>query len=213
LSPVALLYAATLTPAKIDLLTGWAPTQPWFPGGTALEQVGAYRFDDPGGEVGIETFLLRTDAGHLIQVPLTYRGAPLEGGEVALVTRMEHSVLGPRWVYDGCGDPVYVAALATAMTTGGTEAGLELHKADGERVTMRPTVNVRGSGTGAGAAVAPSPVVHTEDGPTAVMAVPGWTAVLVRVIDAPVDPTGADTLSGTWSGRDTPALLALVRQD
>jgi len=34
-------------------------------------------------------------------VPLTYRGAPLDGAEDALVGTTEHGVLGRRWVYDG----------------------------------------------------------------------------------------------------------------
>ena len=33
-------------------------------------------------------------------VPLTYRGAPLAGGEADLVGTTEHSALGTRWVYD-----------------------------------------------------------------------------------------------------------------
>lgn len=44
-------------------------------------------------------------------VPLTYRGAPLDGAENALVGTMEHGVLGRRWAYDGCHDPVLVAQL------------------------------------------------------------------------------------------------------
>ncbi len=62
--------------------------------------------------MGVETLLVRVGEGPVLQVPLTYRGAPLPGGESALVGTMEHSVLGPRWVYDGTGDPVYVATLA-----------------------------------------------------------------------------------------------------
>nr|WP_257910073.1 phosphotransferase [Janibacter limosus] len=45
------------------------------------------------------------------RVPLTYRDAPLEGAEAALVGEMEHSVLGHRWVYDAPHDPVYVTQL------------------------------------------------------------------------------------------------------
>ncbi len=42
-------------------------------------------------------------------VPLTYRGAPLDGaGEEALVGTAEHGVLGRRWVYDGVHDPLLV---------------------------------------------------------------------------------------------------------
>jgi hypothetical protein len=53
-------------------------------------------------------------------VPLTYRGAPLAGAGHALVGTMEHGVLGPRWAYDGCHDPVMAAQL-TALIEGRAE--------------------------------------------------------------------------------------------
>lgn len=43
--------------------------------------------------------------------PLTYRGAPLDGADHALLGTAEHGVLGRRWIYDGCHDPVLVAQL------------------------------------------------------------------------------------------------------
>nr|WP_284288786.1 hypothetical protein [Angustibacter aerolatus] len=96
------------------------PAQPWYPGG-ALTTIGAFRFDDPAEEVGVETFLLRAGDA-VVQVPLTYRAAPLAGADDALVTTMEHSVLGRRWVYDGCADPVFAATLAHTVLTGGVQA-------------------------------------------------------------------------------------------
>lgn len=108
---------ATLTPGKIDLVAGWIGRQRWYAAkGQAprLTRLRGFRFDDPAGEVGIETLILRDDATTpptVYQVPLTYRGAPLVGAERALVGTMEHSVLGTRYVYDGPHDPVYVAAL------------------------------------------------------------------------------------------------------
>lgn len=56
--------------------------------------VGTYRFDDPDGEVGIETHVLRTADGQVIQVPVTYRDAPLEGAASLLITTTQHSILG-----------------------------------------------------------------------------------------------------------------------
>src|SRR5690349_10364756 len=116
---MAVIHHATITPTKLELLAGWLPGRPWFPGGE-LRQVDAYRFDDPAGEVGVETLLVAAD-GAVVQAPLTYRGAPLEAAEQHLLGTMEHSVLGTRWIYDGCGDPVWAAALATTVLTGGTE--------------------------------------------------------------------------------------------
>ena len=110
---MALIHRATIRPTKLELLTDWVPGQPW--GEPGLELVGSFRFDDPDGEVGIETLILATAAGHLLQAPLTYRGAPLAGADRFLICTMEHSVLGPRWVYDAVGDPVYVRVLASVL--------------------------------------------------------------------------------------------------
>src|SRR5262245_24048391 len=94
---MAIFHRATITPTKEELITAWAPSQPWGPAaGDAIEVLGSYRFDDPEGRVGMETFLFGV-GGDLFQVPLTYRDAPLDGGESALITQMSHSVLGNRW--------------------------------------------------------------------------------------------------------------------
>jgi hypothetical protein len=174
-----------------------------------LTQVGSYRFDDPAGAVGIETLLVRTGDDRLLQVPLTYRAAPLAGGE--LVTTMEHSVLGPRWVYDGCADPVGVRALAATILTGGHEAELELDTGDGiER--REPTVRVVGSGTPP--AAVPEPAALTiEEGPAGTVVSTGPLVLTVRRwLDGPEPPTeGAETLRGTWAGSGAPVLLATAR--
>src|SRR5699024_7591297 len=111
-----------LSPSKSELLQKWLPSQPWFRGdASTLVRLGAFRFDDPAGEVGIETHILAVE-GVAYQVPLTYRGAPLEDAEDFLVTTMEHSVLGTRWVYDATGDPVYLHELAAAILAGKPQA-------------------------------------------------------------------------------------------
>ena len=91
---MAVIHRATLTPGKLELLAGWLPARPWCPGVEDLRQLGAYRFDDPAGEVGLEAFLLQAADGPVLHVPVTYRAAPLEGAEDHLVGTMEHSVLG-----------------------------------------------------------------------------------------------------------------------
>jgi 1,4-alpha-glucan branching enzyme len=112
---------ASLVPAKTELVAGWMPHQRWYHGkghDPVLRRVGGFRFEDPEGEVGVETLLLADTAADPVvvyQVPLTYRGAPLEGGEHALLGTMEHSVLGRRWVYDGPHDPVYVDQLVDTI--------------------------------------------------------------------------------------------------
>jgi hypothetical protein len=113
---------ATLTPSKIDLLKAWLPTQPWFAGdGADLAPAGQFRFVDPAGEVGVQVMLV-TSGGVLYQVPLTYRAAPLEGAEQALIGTMEHSVLGTRWTYDALSDPVYTAELIRTVVEADTGA-------------------------------------------------------------------------------------------
>ncbi|MFF7164084.1 1,4-alpha-glucan branching protein [Streptomyces sp. NPDC008086] len=113
---MAVIHDTTLKPTKLELLASWLPTRPWYVGTSApaLTRTGGFRLDDPEGEVGIE-FMVATDASGAdpvnYLVPLTYRGAPLEGAEKALVGTMEHGVLGPRWAYDGAHDPVLVAQL------------------------------------------------------------------------------------------------------
>jgi hypothetical protein len=210
---VALLHKATLRPSKLDALTGWLPGRRWVGDAdvSTLTQVGSYRFDDPAGAVGIETLLLRTADGRLLQVPLTYRGAPLAGAEDALVATMEHSVLGPRWMYDGCADPVAVRALAAAILTGGHEAGLEFDTGAGlER--REPTMRVVGSGRPPAAVPEPA-AVTAEEGPAGTVVSAGPLVVSVRRwLDGPEPATeGAETLHGTWPGAHAPVLLATAR--
>lgn len=121
---MAVVHKTTMQPTKLELLEAWLPKRPWYLGreGVApvLERAGGFRLDDPEGEVGIE-FMVVTDASgeetHAYLVPLTYRGAPLEGAEGALIGTSEHGVLGTRWVYDGAHDPVLLGEL-TALLEG-----------------------------------------------------------------------------------------------
>jgi Maltokinase N-terminal cap domain len=207
---VALIYnTATLTPSKIELLMAWVASQPWAAGSdvSTLEPVGAYRFDDPTGEVGIETHLVRTRDGALLQIPLTYRGAPLPGAESALVGTMEHSALGTRWVYDGCADPVYAAALATAILTGGEEAELEFA---GSTERHRGRTRVIGSGTATTPIGPVTGVTSTPEGTSTRIRAAATELVVHRVLpNVPIVDHG-ETLSGTWPGHDDPVVLAIV---
>ncbi|TFD52291.1 hypothetical protein E3T55_06725 [Cryobacterium frigoriphilum] len=214
---MALIYDAVLRPSKTELISAWAEAQPWFAGdaGTEVTRVATYRFDDPDGEVGIETLLVRAGAGPLLQVALTYRGAPLPGADAWLIGTMSHSVLGERWVYDAVGDPVYLAAVSTAACTGGRHAEQYLER-DGERVPIEPTAEVAGSGP-AGTTVPPvgSPIVmHHESGVTVATA-GSLRVVLMRNLEASVvssEPAAhTATLSGSWSGQPFPRILLTVR--
>ncbi|MEU6977340.1 MULTISPECIES: 1,4-alpha-glucan branching protein [unclassified Streptomyces] len=121
---MAVIHKTTMQPTKLELLESWLPTRPWYLGREGavpvLEKAGGFRLDDPEGEVGIEFMVVADSSGeetHAYLLPLTYRGAPLEGAEGALIGTSEHGVLGTRWVYDGAHDPVLLGEL-TALLEG-----------------------------------------------------------------------------------------------
>ncbi|GAA3101587.1 maltokinase N-terminal cap-like domain-containing protein [Nonomuraea salmonea] len=119
---MAVIHHTTLKPTKLELLTAWLPTRPWYRGSTApeLSKAGGFRLDDPEGAVGIEFMVVNDTSGDRATaylVPLTYRGAPLADAEHALIGTAEHGVLGRRWIYDGCHDPVLIVQL-TALLEG-----------------------------------------------------------------------------------------------
>jgi len=217
---MALLHQAELRPSKIELITGWAQTQPWFAGsaGSGPTNVASFRFDDPDGEVGIETILVRAGDGPVLQVPLTYRGEPLAGGDAWLIGTMHHSVLGPRWVYDATGDPAYLAAVATAALTGDGQAE-QYVLIDGERVLRESTAVVIGSGTrGTPVPSLPSAgAVSTRDerGATIVEA-SGLQLIVTRLLGArgaavaPNDDATQGVLTGTWKDQPEPQTLVQV---
>ncbi|MCL3817100.1 CG0192-related protein [Aeromicrobium wangtongii] len=207
---MALLHAAQISPSKIELIRTWAPTQPWFAGDDlGLEIIGSYRFDDPDGEVGIETLIVRAGEGPFLQVPLTYRGAPLAGADEWLITTMEHSALGRRWVYDASGDPVYAAALATTILGGGTQAPLEREE-NGVRTPVEPSVHVIGSGTQVEMDTVGLVDVRDLDAST-VIVTSAAELELLRIVGDDSWALGGKTLTGTWAGRPDPVLLAVAR--
>jgi hypothetical protein len=119
--------AATIRPTKRELLETVL--------GGSVEVLGSYRFDDPAGEVGVEAFVARCRE-QLRHVVFTYRGAPLEGDEARLVSTMEHSELGQRWVYDGTTDPVALDCFRRAILGEQQQAVFELWE-EGRLVGMK----------------------------------------------------------------------------
>lgn len=190
---MALIHQAQLSPSKLETLGAWLPAQPWLDGADAstISLLGAYRFDDPAGEVGIETHLVGTANGRVLHVPVTYRDAPLDGAAAALIGTIEHSVLGTRWVYDGPADPIYVLALTTAILTGAQQAPLDIATDEGLK-RRESTTQVRGSGT---------PGTHVPA---------GIEPVVLRTLDPDHTRHDAATLTGTWPGQDAPVLLAYI---
>ena len=139
-----------------------------------------------GGE-GVPTLFL----------PLTYRGAELDGAEEHLVGTTEHSELGPRWVYDGCADPVFVGELVRARPHRRHRRRLRVrHRrrpgvttdqrpGAGQRQRVRRTARSRTVGC------------HDEGPLTIVNAGPLELAV-ARIVGTYVD--AAETLAVTWKG-------------
>ncbi|HET9082193.1 MAG TPA: hypothetical protein VFO01_16980 [Trebonia sp.] len=148
---MAIIHRAAITPTKQELATAWLDRQ-GLGGAGDVEMLGSYRFDDPAGEVGVEALLVRR-GGEVFHLPVTYRGAPLDGAGAHLITTMEHSALGSRWVYEAAGDPVALACYAAALAGRQEQATLEIWDGD-TLVGQRPntvTLTVQGSGPANGA--------------------------------------------------------------
>ncbi|MEU3056149.1 maltokinase N-terminal cap-like domain-containing protein [Streptomyces griseus] len=148
---MASIHRTTMTPTKLELITGWLPKQSWYVGAAGapeLVKAGGFRLDDPDGAVGIEFMVVTDVAGPepvAYLVPLGYRGAVLEGVPAeALIGTAEHGVLGTRWVYDGAHDPVVLAQLNALLRGEATPQHQSLSD------TLDPTVTVRGVAPGPG---------------------------------------------------------------
>lgn len=202
---MSVIHRTWVKPTKLELLTSWLPSRPWYRGGAAepkLAKAGGFRLDDPQGEVGIE-FIVVTDASgphpSTYLVPLTYRGAALDGVEHALVGTMEHGVLGRRWAYDGCHDPVLLAQLV-ALIEGRAQA-------QDQNLSDVPDREVIASHTGEGSI--PTDFITTDDQDGTRLTTPhGTTLSLHRVLqpapDGPFPPSQGATghVTGSWQQPD-----------
>jgi len=204
---MGIVHKATLSPSKQEIVAAWLPTRSWAGGRTIAEKVAEYRLDDPDGEVGVETILWRTDDGALLQTPLTYRAGPLAGAEAHLITTTQHSVLGERWVYDGCGDPVWATTLATTIATGGRQSQMYFEDG-GERVEIPARMQVVGSGDHPSGLAVASLDETTDDGDVTTVRADGVEIALARVVGAPLGE--GLQLSGTVADGES-AVLAVLR--
>ena len=212
---MALMHETTLVPSKYELLAAWLPAQPWFHGdATKLERVGAYRLDDPAGEVGIEGHLFTAGDDTVYHVPLSYRGAPLEevveGGDAFLVGVMQHGVLGKRWASDAMGDPVFRSVIAEVMVHGGHEAAEFAQDAAGNVVERTVHTRIQGSGSSRDSApdLSDASVIDLGESSRA----ENGTAVLDlhRVAVAGREPDDAYALRVSWPGQSDPVVLATL---
>ncbi|MEV6399422.1 1,4-alpha-glucan branching protein [Streptomyces sp. NPDC051907] len=218
---MAVIHHTSLKPTKLELLSAWLPSRPWYRGGAdapQLAKAGGFRLDDPQGEVGIE-FMVVTDASGprpiAYLVPLAYRGAPLAGAEHALVGIMEHGVLGRRWAYDACHDPV-VAAQLLALIEGRV-------KAQDQNTSDTPDQDVTRSYTGEGSLSTDLAGKATDDEQGTEMPAPdGLTLRLHRALQPAPDgqslpPQGTTGhVAGAWSlpdGTRAGGLFATLHTD
>lgn len=183
---MSIIYKATLTPSKLDVLGTIFDLSP-----EQIAIVAKYRFDDPDGEVGMEVFLVSLLGDELEQVALSYRAAPLPDAEEHLVSQMQHSVLGTRYVYEAVGDPLFAETLERVISTGGGAAKQFLEPSGVELTEGLATV----WGTGA-------LPVRSED-----------EDLVVGLVDTVYPHTDEETnlpglLLGTWEGQTTPVVLA-----
>ena len=206
---MALFHVAKLTPAKAELIADWVPTQKWGPSaGTPVKPIGAFRFDDPTGQVGMETHLVM--AGNtLLQVPLTYRDEPLAGADDALIVEMQHSVLGTRWVYDGLRDSQFVMMLAAVAMTGQGEA-LGMAEQDGRWHIAPSNIRLHGGGWTQERVPVDGFALEEEDDETRSILRNDRFELTVFRHPAPASPP-AIGLTATWEDQLNPVLLAEVR--
>jgi hypothetical protein len=203
---------ASLSPSKIELVEGWMGAQRWYAAKgqqPRLRRLFSWRLDDPEGEVGVETILWRTDDDSVFQTPLTYRAAPLAGAEAHLIGTTDHSVLGQRWVYDGCGDPVWAATLVDTILTGGRQAQMFIEQ-DGRRVDVPPRMQVRGSGGGDSAPQVSSIDGVSDEGAVTVVTADKVEIAVARAVGAPLGK--GPHLSGSVGNSDETTVLAVLRR-
>jgi hypothetical protein len=197
---MSLIHRTTLKPTKLELLTEWLPSRPWYQGGAgqpSLTKAGGFRLDDPAWEVGIE-FMVAADGSTAYHVPLTYRGSPLAEIGDALIGTLEHGVLGRRWVYDGTRDPVLVRQLV-ALIQGKAEP-----QAQSQSDTEDPTVLSWPAANGA-LSVAAFTVSDDAEGTSVIAsAAVGELALRIHRVLRPVTGDGAapGAVSATWGLAD-----------
>lgn len=216
---MARIEDATIKPKKIELIRDWLPGRSWFTGNHSdVEIVGSYRFDDPEGEVGVEIMLVRSPGDAATwQVPLSYRGEPLDGGEEFFITTMEHSVLGPRWIYDAIGDPVFRTELARVIAQADSNVAEIFESPEGPVEIPRKT-EVTGSGTSEPGVpeffAAEITDATTADGAALIETGLARLVLTRRVSGAALDSAlaagPAGQLTGTWPGQDKPVPLAAL---
>lgn len=202
---MAIVYKADLQPTKSELISDWLPRQPWLDtGDQELAPVASFRFDDPAGEVGLETHLVAADT-LIAHVPLTYRDTPLTTANPGLLGTMHHSVLGTRWIYDAAWDPLYWTLLSGAILHGRPQA--DQYVVEGEEVhLMDEAVHLSASGSINAAAPEFDDVSPVTDGISTTVTADRLSVSITRRVGALLQCDAA--LTATWPGQETPVQIA-----
>jgi hypothetical protein len=198
-----------MAPTKVELVTAWLPGRPWYQGTDAprLERVGGFRLDDPAGEVGIEFAVLEDADGTVYHQPMTYRGAPLEGAEEALIGTSEHGVLGTRWVYDATRDPVAVEQIVALLR------GRAVPQAQSVSDTPDPSVVASYGGSLPGGVT--GRVTAMDGGRWTDIVLDGVTLRVLRVLEETPEGEGTAVMTAGvtagWTGGGEPRRGAFLR--
>jgi hypothetical protein len=118
-------------------------------------------------------------------------------------------VLGQRWVYDGCVDPVWASTLVAAILTGGHQAQMFIEQ-DGQRVDVPPRMQVRGSGSDDSAPEVASIDAVSDEGAVTVVTAGDLEIAVARVIGTPLGE--GPHLSGSIGDSDETTVLAVLRR-
>ncbi len=116
---------------------------------------------------------------------------------------------GRRWVYDACGDPVYAAALVSAIFTGTGQAE-EFVESDGRLERREPAMSVTGSGLHGVEVPVVQAVRRVVDEDPTLIVTDSVELTVARIVDGNSRHAGA-TLTGRWTDLPTAVLLASVQ--
>jgi hypothetical protein len=147
--------------------------------------------------------------GVLLHVPLTYRDEPLVDAPQALITEMQHSVLGTRWVYDGLQDPRRVMMLAAVTMTGQGEAlGMAVYD---DRWYVAPTnVRIQGGGWGLERVPVDGFDLESDDATTSILRNDGFELIVFRRPTS--GPRPLIGLTASWDGHPDSVVLAAIHE-
>jgi len=147
----------------------------------------------------------------IFQVPLTYRDRPLAGAESWLVGTMLHSVLGPRWVYDACADPTYLAALTASLMLDKPQAEQYL-QVEGKLELLSHSVFVQSTGPKQDAIPKVTAATPRTTAADTAIETSKLHFLVVRRLELAERPVGRLMLTGTWVGQKDTVKLAAVTE-